>query len=194
MEKLEIFASIHPVLIYLGIFLALAVEGEIALFSAGLLVYFGELNYFLVLLAAFFGSWLGDMGWFFIGRRWGSQYLARRRGWFCVSQRYAQHLINHFQAGQSVRTLFLAKFSYGLTHLAIIMAGASLMNFKRFIRINGWTTAIWVLFILGLVQFLGHSFEYVKHLTKDIGLAAAGLIILLVAIEIILSRKATKSL
>lgn len=58
MDNLEFFSFIHPILIYGVIFLGLALEGEIVLIAAGLLVYFGLLNYFFVLITVFFG-----LGW-----------------------------------------------------------------------------------------------------------------------------------
>lgn len=193
-NNFEFFSFVHPILVYLVVFFGLAVEGEIVLFSAGLLVYFGLLNYFLVLVAAFFGAWAGDMLWFLAGRSWGPQYFKKHRYWLFLSRKHFERLTEYFQTGHGERTVFFSKFSYGLNHAVIVAAGASQMNFKKFIRLDGWTSGAWVLIVLSLVQVLGHSFEHIRRLTKDIGLAVAVMVVIAVVIEGVLTKKVSKSL
>lgn len=186
----DFISFLHLVLIYLVIFCGLMVEGEIVLFTAAILVHFGLLNYFGVLVVAFFGAWLGDMLWFLVGRRWGPSYFARHKYWLFLSKNHFERLMEYFKNGRGNRTIFISKFSYGLNHAVIVAAGASQMNFRKFIRLDSWITLSWVLIILSVVQILGSSFQHVKHITKDIGLGAAGVLIIFIVIEILVSKKA----
>lgn len=194
MDNLEFFSFIHPVLIYLIIFFGLALEGEITLLASGFLLYFGLLDYLVLVPVVFLGSWLGDMIWFWGGEKWGSDYFNKHQRWLFLTKSHFERLAKHFTENHGTKTIFLSKFSYGINHAIIVVAGASRMNFKKFIKVDAWATIIWALIILQLVQILGRSFQYIKHLTKDLGVAIGLVVILFIIIEIILSKKASKSL
>ncbi|MCX6785168.1 MAG: DedA family protein [Candidatus Komeilibacteria bacterium] len=194
MDNLEFFSFIHPVLIYGVIFLGLALEGEIVLIAAGLLVYFGLVNYFLVLITVFLGAWLGDMVWYWAGKTFGSRYFEKHQRWLFLTKKRWLMLQKHFVFGNSQRTIFFSKFSYGINHAIIVVAGASGMSRRKFIKVDAYATLAWAIIILGLVQFLGQSFDYIQRLTKNVGLAVAVVVIIFVLVEIVVGKKAVKKL
>lgn len=62
---------------YYAVFLGSITEGETVLVLGGIAAHRGYLDLLGVMAAAFTGGWLGDLTYFFFGRRHGNAFLAR---------------------------------------------------------------------------------------------------------------------
>lgn len=75
-----------------------------------------------------------------------------------------------------------------------MVAGASGMSWRKFIKVDAYATLVWAIIILGLIQFLGQSFSYVKQVTKNVGLAVVVVVIVFILVETVVTKKAVKKL
>ena len=80
---------------YLAILILTFFEGETIVILAGVAAHLGLLELQWVMLAALLGSFGGDQLWFYIGRRWGPQIIARRPSWQEGAAKVYKHLHKH---------------------------------------------------------------------------------------------------
>jgi membrane protein DedA with SNARE-associated domain/rhodanese-related sulfurtransferase len=153
------------------------------LLAAGALIGAGKLNWWIALSAATFGSLLGDLIWFHLGRHYGNRVL----GLLCrVSlepdscARRTQNLFTRY----GMRGLVLAKFIPGLGTLAPPLAGNSGVSTIRFIFFDGLSSVLYGgCFILVGVLF-SQQLEQVINAFAGLGRSAFGVVAGLVALYI----------
>jgi len=145
------------------------------LLAAGALIGAGKLNWWIALSAATFGSLLGDLIWFYLGRHYGNRVL----GLLCrVSlepdscARRTQNLFTKY----GMRGLVLAKFIPGLGTLAPPLAGNSGVSTIRFIFFDGLSSVLYVgCFILVGVLF-SPQLDQIINAVAGLGRSAFGVV------------------
>lgn len=147
--------------IYIFIFAAMILEGEIFLFAAAFLASQGFLSPELTFLAIFGGVTAGDSLWYWLGHKINhsdtcfSRWLVKKTGQF------DDHIISN-----SLRTLFISKFAYGAHHFIVARAGVLKLRFRKFLKHDFLANLVWVAVIGSLGYLSGASFQYVKHYLK----------------------------
>lgn len=123
---------------YLAIALGSFLEGEAVLLAGSLAAYYGHLELALVLPLAALASFLGDMPYFFAGRRYGESVLLRfprlRRGRESVEKILARH---------HVPLVLALRFLYGLRMAGLVTLGMSRMSVVRFLWLDFIGAVIW---------------------------------------------------
>lgn len=148
-------------LAYAFFFIAMVVEGDIFLFTAGFLFSRGFLDGEPLFLALFSGTLVGDSLWYWFGYKLNhsknrlSQWLIR------VTDHLDQHLIQN-----PLRTLFISKFIYSMHHLILGRAGVLKLNYKKFLKYDFVSTAAWIIIVGGLGYLSGASFDFIKSYLK----------------------------
>lgn len=123
---------------YYAVFLGAFIEGETVLVLGGIAAHRGYLELSWVVVAAFTGSWLGDLLYFFLGRRYGHAILAR----FPVLQpkaRQMQRLVERYHTPLILGVRFL----YGLRTVGPMVIGMSALPALRFVVLNAFGALIW---------------------------------------------------
>jgi membrane protein DedA with SNARE-associated domain len=147
METLEYFITEYG---YLAIFIGTLLEGETILVLGGIAAQQGFLNLYLVMMCAFFGSYTGDQCAFAIGRRWGTQVLARKPAW----QAKADYLLNKSPTFLNI-WMVIFRFFYGLRNPTPWVLGSSrIVSFKKFLLLNGIGACLWAI----AVSYGGYAF------------------------------------
>jgi membrane-associated protein len=116
---------------YQAIFPIAVLEGPIITIISGFLVSRGTLSLLPALLVVFFGDFISDAGFYFLGR-WGRHaidYLKFVR----ISEERLKKLENRFKSSPW-KTMALAKVSYGLGSIFMIAGGASHMPSRDFFK------------------------------------------------------------
>lgn len=135
---------------YYAVFLGAFIEGETVLVLGAIAAHRGYLALSWVMAAAFFGSWLGDQLYFFLGRRHGSAILAR----FPVLQPKAhqtQRLVERYHT-----SLILAvRFLYGLRTVGPMVIGMSAVPALQFVALNALSALVWAV----VVAAAGYAFS-----------------------------------
>ena len=157
-------------MIIIGAFL----EGETALLLGVFAAYGGYLELPWVLSSAFFGSFSGDLLYFYIGRRHGSALLAKCPKWETRIHRMRE-LVHRYH----IPTILAVRFMYGIRTAALVAMGLSAVPAQRFIILSAASVTLWAMtvgiagFVLG--EAVASLLPAIKHIQLDLlgGLAIA---------------------
>ncbi|MBX3026457.1 DedA family protein [bacterium] len=157
---------------YLAILLGTFLEGETILVLGGLAAHKGLLSLPGVMACGFLGSLASDQLFFFIGRRRGAAFVARRprlqaglgrvRG---VVERHATLLALSF------------RFLYGLRNVTPLALGMSRVPALRFALLNAVGAAAWAIAVAALGWWVGRAARQVIGHLEHYELRAAAAII-----------------
>ena len=138
---------------YLAVLLGTVLEGETILILAGFAAHQGYLQLPWVMVAAFAGSVSGDLGWFFLGRRYGQRALARfprLRGGVARATGMLQR--------RETLLLLSFRFLYGIRTVTPLAAGLGSVATPRFVLLNALGAAVWSVAVAWAGYGLGHGF------------------------------------
>ncbi len=145
----------------------------------------GRLDIWLLLLVATAGAVIGDNLGYVIGRTLGARVLVRYGTHIGLTERrmtLGRYLFNRYGG----YVVFLGRFVVLLRTLAAALAGASHMEWSRFLLFNALGGASWCLLYGGGAYVLGNA---AKHLTGPIGISLGVLtVIAVVAIFLFIKR------
>ncbi len=145
MISLESFLASYGLLaVLLGTF----VEGEAVLVLAGLAAHRGYLPLPAVIVVGILGTLLGDQLYFYLGRRHGLAFLARRPGW---KPRVAG--ARNFLDRHHVVFILGYRVLYGLRTISPFAVGMSDVRLWRFLLLDATSALVWSV----AVTLLGYS-------------------------------------
>lgn len=159
---------------YVAVLVGTFLEGETVLVIAGFAAHRGYLELWLVIAAAFAGTFLGDQLFFYLGRLKGDDVLNRRPTWKAKSGRVLALLKRH-----QVWLILGFRFLYGLRTVTPFLIGVSGVAPLRFFLLNGIGALIWAIVVGVLGYFLGHAVELMLGEVKRYELWIIALIALL---------------
>lgn len=158
-----------------AVFIGAFLEGEIVVVAGGLLSRLEFLNLTLVLITAFAATFLGDLCFFYIGRKKGNGFLDKRPHLKRRSERVRELIHEHHN-----KILFFYRFLYGLRIPTLFALGTSELSMKKFMVINAINSVVWTaVFVLGgyffgdvFTKIVGDIKDYEKEILLGIGLFA----------------------
>jgi membrane protein DedA with SNARE-associated domain len=134
---------------YLGVILLMAMESsifpvpsEIVMPPAAFLAAQGRMNFWLVILAGTFGSWLGSAVTYWVSRRLGHAAIKKWGRYFLIDEeklKRAEHFMERYEAGG----IFFARLLPVVRHLISIPAGILEMRFGIFSVMTIAGSALW---------------------------------------------------
>lgn len=153
---------------YIGIFIMTFVESsflpipaEITMIPAGYLVSQGEMNGWIVMLAATAGSIGGASLNYWIAWRFGRNLLLRYSRWFFITEQKLIKMEEFFEEHGNIST-FTGRLLPGVRHFISFPAGLARMNIGRFVFYTGLGGALWMFALLMVGFFLGENEETAK--------------------------------
>ena len=176
-EKLQFFVAEYGTLTYMILFLIVFVEtglivmpllpGDSLLFAAGALSAMpdSQLKIYIIIPLLICAALLGDNVNYFIGRFFSDQIKKRERILF-FKRKYVEDT-EAFYEKHGGKTVIMARFVPIVRTIAPFVAGASNMNYRRYILfcIGGavlWVTSLSILgYLLGNNEFVKNHFEIV---------------------------------
>ena len=136
---------------YLGSFIWAFFEGEtFVLAAAALGAATGAVNPWWLLLAVWFGSFLGDQTWFTLGRRYGPRVVRRIKG---AEEKVAR--VNDLLHRYGTWFILSFRFLYGIRNVASAACGLAGLNWGRFAILNFIAAGIWASSFVAAGWFLG---------------------------------------
>lgn len=186
----DLFARYGYAVVFVGVLLENAgapVPGETMLLAGAALARFGSLRLTWVIAAAIVGATLGDNLGFFIGRR-GGRVLVERYG--AMIGMTSAHLakFDRFFERHGAKTVFVARFITGLRVLGALLAGASRLNWSRFLVFNALGAVVWAT-TFGLVGYaLGYSWLALEQWIGRSGLILLALVSAIGGLAILRAR------
>ncbi|MCW5750157.1 MAG: DedA family protein [Alphaproteobacteria bacterium] len=152
---------------YIITFVWTFLEGETFVIFAGYAAHQGLLDYWVLVAAAWSGSFAGDQLWFYLGRRYGQRILAR----FPKMQGGVETAL--FLA-RKYNTVFILsfRFIYGIRNVSSFALGMSGLSWPRYLVLNFIAAGIWANSFAGAGYLFGELSEAVLgDMAKRFGLA-----------------------
>ena len=131
-------------------------EGETVVLFAGFAAAQGLVDPFLLLCAAWLGSFAGDQFYFWLGRQFGVRLLDRFPRWR-QGVDSALHWLERFDTG----FILSFRFIYGVRNFSSFALGLSAVRWERFLRLNFLAAGLWAGSFVAAGYFLGHAFRAV---------------------------------
>lgn len=135
---------------YYAVFLGSIMEGETILMLGGIAAHRGYLHLPWVVVAAFAGGWLGDLTYFFLGRRHGGALLARFPGLQPRAEK-VRRLVEKYPA----LIIVAVRFLYGLRTVGPMVIGMSAVPTGRFLALNAFGALLWAV----VIAVAGYAFS-----------------------------------
>jgi membrane protein DedA with SNARE-associated domain len=171
-------------LFYLLTFAWTFLEGETFVLFASFAAAHGLLNPWVLLIAAWLGSFCGDQVYFAIGRRYGPRLIARFPRW-TPGVESSLGFLRKYDTG----FILTFRFIYGIRNLASFAMGTSGLNWNRFLVLNFIAAGVWAASFVGLGYLCGQAFEAVLgDVVESFGLVMLGVFITLMAGGVIVHR------
>lgn len=129
-------------------------EGETVPVLAGFAAHQGFLRLDLVMLCAFVGSFTGDQVWFWIGRRYGKQWLSKH-----PRSRLAARRVGRLLDRWGDWFVLSFRFLYGLRAVSPVAIALSSISAVRFCLLNLISAAVWAVVVGSLGYVFGEAIE-----------------------------------
>ncbi|MCU0660336.1 MAG: DedA family protein [Candidatus Pacebacteria bacterium] len=175
------FAYEYVALVYVLLFLAIVIEGELAMIIAGILAQIGVLDLVMVLSVAYAGAVGKTVLWYYLGMLLKKIKYAQK--FFSYLEKRVLYLFPRLRE-HPFWSIFFSKFIYGINHFTLVLSGFMRLDFKTYLKAELSSSVLWVLGMLSLGYFastaaIGYSKEFHKF----------SLIILLFILAFILVEK-----
>jgi membrane protein DedA with SNARE-associated domain len=185
LESVVVFCiSLISSLGYFGVFFLMMLESmifpipsELVLPFAGFLIIEGKMNFLLVILFATFGSLVGSLLSYYLGKYGGNRFVLKYGKYFLLNER---HLINaeKWFSKRGELTIFIGRFIPVIRHIISIPAGVGKMNIKKFILYTLLGAGIWNAFLTYVGFTLGKNWETIMQYSDYISWFILGVIIM----------------
>ena len=153
--------------VYFGLFFIIFAEvglavgfflpGDSLLVVSGLMSAAGKLNVWLVMLAFFLGSVIGDSTGYWTGRFMGHALFNRESSWIFKPSRVEK--AKHFFEKYGVKTVILARFVPIVRTFAPLVVGATEMPYPKYLFYSVIGGALWISSMVLAGYFLGGVIE-----------------------------------
>jgi membrane-associated protein len=163
----------------------LPLPGETALIACGVIASQGDLSIVAVIVVAAAAAIIGDNLGYLAARKGGRKLLMRHRATRGVAERYLPRG-ERFFAKHGGKAVFLGRFVAVLRVTAAWCAGLARMHWWSFLGWNAAGGIVWATLIGLLAYYLGAA---VAKLIGPFGLAAAGVVIVVVAAGVLIARR-----
>lgn len=140
-----------------GLAVGFFLPGDSLLVVSGLFAAAGKLNVWLVMLAFFLGSVIGDSTGYWTGRVMGKRLFNREDSWIFKPSRVEK--AHAFFEKYGVKTVILARFVPIVRTFAPIVVGAAEMPYRQFLPFSILGGALWIGSMVLAGYFLGGVIE-----------------------------------
>jgi membrane protein DedA with SNARE-associated domain len=171
---------------YIAIAIGAFLEGETILLLAGYAAEQGIFDLRLVMPLGFVGAFAGDQFWFYLARRHGSRWLARRPDLLAKATNTKRLIESH-------ATLFILSFRFiiGLRNLGAVAVALSDVTTRRFVVLNALAALLWSILVISAGYVFGEAatamLERLEGIEKQL-LAIGGLLACAAVVSIVLRR------
>jgi membrane-associated protein len=167
------FGITHYYLVYAVIALIACAEGPWISIILGVVLRLGFLYFWPIYIALMLGDLIGDVIWYYIGRRYGHSFIAKHGHRFNITEEAVARLTRLFHKHKHV-VLFLSKISNGMGFalVTLMTAGMARIPFGRYIVVNAVGQLIWTGFLISTGFFFSSLYITVNNVIGKISLTA----------------------
>ena len=156
MHTINLLSSLvehHQTLTYAVIYVGLIFEGEFFIISTGILAHLGALNFWFCLIFIFLGGLSKTLLGYALGKYLFKKFNYNR--FFRHIQKHVYRILPRFKT-RPFWSIFISKFIIGANHIVIIFSGYEKIDYKKFLKAEISSTAIWA----PLLLTLGYLFSF----------------------------------
>lgn len=162
-----------------GAFVGLVVPGETVMLLGGAVAGQGVIDLYLLLGLAWFSAWAGDSTSFFIGRRFGRDFILRHGPRVGISnERFGQVEVRFRR--HAGKTILIGRFVGIVRALAPFIAGSSGMRYRAFVPYSVLGTGVWSIGHILIGYFFSRSIDTAAQYAGRGAFVLATLIVLVV--------------
>lgn len=152
------------------------IPGQTVVIFGGVLVKFGILNFWWVIILSASGAIIGDYIGFIVGKKYGYSFLAKYGKYFFFKKEYLKKT-KKLMHGHAGKALILGRFN-GLTRaFAPFVAGTSKVKFGKFLFFNIVGGISWAVSFTLIGVIFSESFEVISRHIGKYSMIALGIII-----------------
>lgn len=178
MALLETLQSLIAAYGYWAVALGCVLEGEVSLLLGAIAAQQGLLRLDGVMLAAFGGTMISDIGFFYVGRYYGRTLLSNRSRRLRARARLAERLLARHGAPVIVGFRFLL----GLRSVAALAFGTLNVPPWRFVLLSGLGAALWTIAFSIVGVLLANAFLTLIRYIREVKLVFLALLVLVLLI------------
>lgn len=168
-------------------FVGLIAPGEFTIILGGVLAGQGTISILILIGIVWFAAFAGDTTSFFLGRRLGRDFLIRHGKVFRISPERLTKVEGYFDR-HGGKTILVGRFIGLVRALAPFLAGASRMEYRRFLPYDVVGTGLWSTLLLLAGYFFWQSFQEVVKIAGR-GTLIFGFLVFFVVVTVVLRRK-----
>jgi membrane protein DedA with SNARE-associated domain len=161
--------------------IGLHISEDFLLIPAGIAIYHGNMSWGETLVAAYFGLILGDTGWIWVCRNYGTRLVHSRRFLRMMGPRRLLEA-KYAMESRGVIVLILARFIPGTRTPVLTMTGILHMPWWKFLAVELTTVAITAPIQIGIGYVGAVGYEQAKGLGDLLTLGLAGTALLVAGI------------
>ncbi len=167
------FGATHDYLVYILIAIIACAEGPWISLVLGVILRLGFLYFWPIYIALMLGDLVGDVIWYYIGRRYGYSFIHKHGHRFNITEEAVARLTHLFHKHKHV-VLFLSKISNGLGFaiVTLMTAGMIKIPFGRYIIVNVFGQLVWTGFLIGVGYFFSTLYITVNNVLGKISITA----------------------
>lgn len=166
-EWLRLLVINHQSLEYLIIFLGAVFGGELALFLVGFLIAQNVFSIFLAIPISFFGAFLPNILWFFLGNTSLMEKTASSRNGSATFSIITE-TVDRFSRGNHFLAFIVIKFLVGTPVLLVSYIHKTRLSFKKFMYYQSVAMLISVFIIVSIGFTAGEGYSYVSEVSENI--------------------------
>ena len=176
------FGTTHDYLVYIVIAIIACAEGPWISLILGVVLRLGFLYFWPIYIALIVGDLVGDVIWYYVGRRYGHSFISKHGHRFNITEAGVERLTRLFHKHKHV-VLFLSKISNGMGFalVTLMTAGMVKIPFGRYIIVNAVGQLVWTGFLIGTGFFFSSLYITVDNVLGKISITAVIVILLFLA-------------
>ena len=176
------FGTTHYYLVYIVIAIIACAEGPWISLILGVVLRLGFLYFWPIYIALMVGDLVGDVIWYYIGRRYGHSFIGKHGHRFNITEASVERLTRLFHKHKHL-VLFLSKISNGMGFalVTLMTAGMVKIPFGRYIVVNAVGQLVWTGFLIGTGFFFSSLYITVDNVLGKISITAVIVILLFLA-------------
>lgn len=175
---------------YLILFPIAAIEGPMVSLAVGFLAYDGYLNPWIAFLILIFGDIIPDTIYYYIGRFGNKKNLHSKIS--VISNNY--ETIKKMWEKHGIKTMFLGKLAYGLSHFFLMSAGLIKMPYQKFFSRALFVTLFQFGIFMLIGYYLGGSYNIISKYIKNAEILIAVFAIIFFSAHILLIKYSRKKI
>lgn len=153
------------------------IEGPIVTLIAAFMASLGVFNIYVIFLLSILGDVLGDVIFYWIGRKGGIHFVRRVGKYIGITEELVVKMEKFF-ASHGGKTIFAVKSTTGLCWATFIAAGIVKMPFRKFVGYSVLGGLVWSGFLVIMGYFFGYLYEQIVDYINYSGLIIGGLAVI----------------